>query len=253
MSSGALTFARFAWPPNVLGYCGPSGDALLDALATGTSDAAAAVAPGFAGAWPYLQVIAASAGIDDPLDRRVVEAYWIGNELLRSTEPVRLGADLEERFRTRAGPGWERVVSTVGDGAIAHHAFHVFVVYPWAGMLRAAEPALEVLERCSIRPGTVAAVEGDRALVSVQPLTWDGLQFGNGEEVSGWYELGSDGVLWTDPRVGDRVAVHWNWVCDRLDRMRERRLERWTAHSRRLAARCLEGVPVITTSRGVPE
>lgn len=245
MNSGALAFARFAWPPNLLGYCGPPGLALFEALAAGASDGAIAAAPRFEGAWPYLEVIAASTGIGDPLDRRVVEAYWIGNELLRSVEPARLGDDLADRFRNRTGSGWERVARTVGAGAIAHHAFHVFVVYPWAGLLRTgpAEPAMEVLERCSIRPGTVAGLEGDRALVSVRTLTWDGVAFGEGEEVDQWFRLGADGIRVTLPSIGERVAVHWDWVCDRLDRMRERRLVKWTAHAKRLAEQGLEGVP----------
>jgi ABC-type polar amino acid transport system ATPase subunit len=35
----------------------------------------------FEGAWPYLEVIGGLAGLD-PLDARVVEAYWIGNGLI---------------------------------------------------------------------------------------------------------------------------------------------------------------------------
>jgi hypothetical protein len=37
--SGALTFARFAVPPNLLGYCGGSdSDGLLDHLRAGLTD-----------------------------------------------------------------------------------------------------------------------------------------------------------------------------------------------------------------------
>ena len=41
-----------------------------------------ALAQQFAGAWPYLQLIASATGLDDPLDRRVVEAYWVGSPRL---------------------------------------------------------------------------------------------------------------------------------------------------------------------------
>ena len=37
------------------------------------------LAAGFEGAYPYLELIAAANGIEDPLDTRVVDAYWIGN------------------------------------------------------------------------------------------------------------------------------------------------------------------------------
>ena len=41
----------------------------------------------FDGAWAYLESIARAAGIADPLDERVVEAYWIGNDLLDRVDP----------------------------------------------------------------------------------------------------------------------------------------------------------------------
>ena len=36
----------------------------------------------FSGAWPYLELIASANAIADPLDARVLEAYWVGSELL---------------------------------------------------------------------------------------------------------------------------------------------------------------------------
>jgi Family of unknown function (DUF6390) len=83
--SGASLFARYAFPPNELGYCGPGGAELLleNAGRGGAGDSAdgevARRARLFDGAWPYLEIIADAAGLPDPLDGRVVEAYWIGN------------------------------------------------------------------------------------------------------------------------------------------------------------------------------
>ena len=45
----------------------------------------------FAGAWPYLEFIAGVSGIKDPLDRRVVEAYWLGNDLLERIDMKTFG------------------------------------------------------------------------------------------------------------------------------------------------------------------
>ncbi len=78
-TEGSLAFARYAYPPNELGYCGPAG-----ASAMLNPDAAAEIdrrARQFEGAWAYLEFIAESCGLDDALDERVVEAYWIGNDL----------------------------------------------------------------------------------------------------------------------------------------------------------------------------
>ena len=58
---------------------------------------------GFEGTWPYLELIAGAAGFGDPLDRRVVEAYWVGNDLLDRDGPTAMGRSLDDRFRDRLG------------------------------------------------------------------------------------------------------------------------------------------------------
>lgn len=61
----------------------------------------------FEGADPYLELIARANRIADPLDRSVVEAYWIGNPLLDRVDMGALHRSLEERFRDRSGAkGW---------------------------------------------------------------------------------------------------------------------------------------------------
>lgn len=220
--SGALRFARYAYPPNVLGYCGPdAARQLLEQVDAGADDAdLRRLLQGFEGAWPYLELIAAANGIADPLDARVVEAYWIGNRLLEAVGISALGSDVEQRFRGRAGRVWSRFAEQFPAGAMPHHSFHVLGVYPWVGLLRGgrvAEP-MHVLDRCRIRWGRVEQVSGATALVRSRPLAWDGhiLYLGPArtEEVS----LGSAG-LWSVPGLspGDWCALHWDWVCDRLD------------------------------------
>ena len=53
-------FARFAFPPNELGYCGPPDATVL--LPGGGHDEIVGHAQGFDGAWPYLEEIAAASG-----------------------------------------------------------------------------------------------------------------------------------------------------------------------------------------------
>lgn len=232
MTAGPELFARFAFPPNALGYCGP-GDSLhlFEAAAAGAVDEVAAVAPAFEGAFPYLRLIAAANGIADPLDARVVEAYWVGNPLLARIDMADIGMSLDDRFRRRAGGGWDQVAAAVPAGAVPHHSFHVFGVYPWVGLLRAGrvEEPLRVLDQCRIRWGVVRRVEGDQAAVESRPLVWDGRALGYGplrEEMVTW---GHDGVGLAEPlRPGDTVAMHWEWVCDRLSERRLARLRRWT-------------------------
>lgn len=226
--SGAALFARYAFPPNELGYCGPDEAHVLleQGLSGSDGEEIARRARQFDGAWPYLEILAAAAGVDDPLDTRVVEAYWIGNELLEVVDPATCVADLRSRF---AG----QVTSRLGTstGAVPHHSFHVFSVYPWMAMLGRGNDAvaLSVLEQCRIRWGTVTGVTGELATVLSEPLVFaDGvLQLGTPREASvRWSANGCS--LVRKPTEGDLVSLHWDWVCDRLDDAQLAALQRWS-------------------------
>lgn len=222
VSSGPVRFARYAYPPNELGYCGPGDPAGLLGLAAEGHDrrGLAALAGRFEGAWPYLELIAASNGVADPLDDRVVEAYWVGNALLDRVPGRALAASVGGRFGRRTGRDLEAAVAAVTLGATAHHSFHVFGVYPWLGLLRAGRQAapLTVLDRCRIRWGTVVSVEGDLLVVRSRPLGFDGsrLQLGPPQLETVRRSVDGTGLL-GDLEPGDRVSLHWDWACERLD------------------------------------
>jgi hypothetical protein len=236
---GALLFARYAFPPNELGYCGPSDSQQLFGYgANGIADRGlAALARQFEGAWPYLELIAGATGIPDPLDHRVVEAYWVGNPLLDQVGVTALGNSMEQRFRKHIGRQFTLLAEGALAGGVPHHSFHVFGVYPWVGLLgddRIATKALEVLDRCRVRWGQVAGVTGDQVLVRSRPLTWDGQRLGLGEPVVETARYAVDGSGFVDRLVpGDWVSLHWDWVCDRLG-------HRQLANLRRYSARQLE-------------
>jgi hypothetical protein len=233
---GPLLFARFAYPPNALGYCGPGDPATLLGYSTASESGPELVARAqqFAGAWPYLTLIAGSSPGRSPLDRAVVEAYWIGNRLLNRVEPRIFAAHLADRFADRAGPGLADLATLALLGAVPHHNFHVFAVYPWVGLLRAgrgAEEPLRVLDSCRIRWGTVQAVHGFIAEVLSQPIVWDGLTLSLGPARIETVNCSTvDGYLAT-ARPGDVVAMHWNWLCDVLD---HRRLAALRSHTARI-------------------
>ena len=141
MSSGPIMFARYAFPPNALGLCGPDDhQALLDHADSGASDGGLAeLARGFEGAWPYLELIAGANGVRDPLDARVVEAYWLGGLLASRVRPTDLAHHAAQRFERSAGADSGRIAEAAVGGLTPTHGFHVFHVYPWTGLLRSGE------------------------------------------------------------------------------------------------------------------
>ena len=235
---GPARFARFALPPNLLGYCGPDDSAaLFEYGASGVVDGGLrSLARAFDGAWPYLVLIADANGIADPLDGRVVDAYWLGGPLLDRLPPALVGRSLDDRFRRRAGHGWRAIAESFTPTTRLSHGFHVFSVYPWVGLLRtgSVEHPLHVLDRCRIRWGRVLGVEADEVTVRTRRLAWDGARLGLDDPETERARRGRDGVNLVDVRPGDDVALHWDWVCERLDDRRAAHLRRDTL--RQLAA-----------------
>jgi len=233
-ADGPTRFARFAFPPNSLGYCGPEDHgALFEYGATGVVDGGLQeLARRFHGAWPYLELIAGAHGIDDPLEGRVVDAYWLGGPLLDGIEVGTMGRSLDDRFRHRAGIGWRALTDSLLAGARLSHGFHVFAVYPWVGLLRSGsvDEPLRVLDRCRIRWGRVLEVDGAEATVASRPLTWNGVALGLGAPEPEVVHLGRDGTKLLDLRPGEAVALHWDWACERLDAPRLAHLRADTAH-----------------------
>ena len=235
-SSGLLGFIRYAFMPNHLGYCGGNdNEVLFEHAVTGRADRGLApLLAKFSGAVPYLRTIAVANGITDPFDRRVVDAYWLGNDLLDHVEAGALHRSLEERFgRQLTGRLREEVLRKPPQGARPHHLFHVLDVYR---RLEAREIGMATIESCRISWGRVTAVEPATLTVDRQPLV----------ERDGRLELGpvaSERVLRTlsgegftdDVAVGDWVSIHWGWACEVLDGSRLAGLRRWSDHHLQLA------------------
>jgi len=235
LGSGLQTFVRYAYPPNLRGFCGPDDAAALRQYGTsGVVDAGLSeLARAFTGPWPYLSMMAASAGIADPFDARVVEAYWVGNDLIHGVDLATFGNRIESEFKSRAGAGWGHMAESIPAGALPHHSFHVFGVYPWVGLLVQTERGepLEILERCRIRWGRVVTTSGDTVVVRSRPLGYSGGRLSLGSVRLETVNQAVDGEGFIDPlQPGEWVSLHWDWVCERLDERQLQNLRTVTAH-----------------------
>ena len=238
--AGPLMFIRYGFMPNRLQYCGgPANDSLLGYALEGIVD------PGlspllrrFTGALPYLQLIARCNGIADPFDRRVVEAYWLGNELLEGVEVRQLYDALRERFGKQLSPRMiELVAGKAPAGAQPHHSFHVLDVHSRVGEL---EHSLETMDNCRISWGRVTRLNGAELDVERQPLVLSEGKLALGEARTEAALRQIDGKGFTDAaQDGDWVALHWGWVCEVLDARRLASLQRYTWRHLQLANQTL--------------
>jgi hypothetical protein len=229
--AGTLRFARYAFMPNRLRYCGGDDNATMFqyAVAGVTDGGLTPLLRKFSGALPYLQLIARANGIADPFDARVVEAYWIGSELLDTVEVRQLYDHLTERFgRQLQGRTREWVLGKAPAGARPHHSFHVFDVHSRVGDLG---HTLQTMDSCRVSWARVLRVEGGELVVEREPLV---LRAGKLALDPPRLERATrqiDGHGFADGATpGDWVTLHWGWACETIDEPRRRNLERYTRH-----------------------
>lgn len=213
---GVELFARYAYAPNALGYCGPP---LGATLRDGTVDDVRAAAATFSGVWPYLRVLAAKTGIADPLDHRLVESYWLGGGIGAEVDGGEFADALLAIIGPRAGRYWSHLTADLAGEAAPNHCFHVFGVYPWSRLLGRGldEQPLRVLEHCRISWATVLSRSHNDIEVSARELTWSGRELGLSEPSPRQLQVCVDGYSAVpDVAAGDEVAVHWGRLCGRL-------------------------------------
>ena len=233
---GQLRFIRYAFMPNRLRYCGSDDNrTLLEYGVEGVVDGGLSpLLRTFTGALPYLQLIARSNGIADPFDARVVEAYWIGNDLLRGVEARQLYDALQERFgKQLQGRVRDWVLGKAPAGARPHHNFHVFDVHARVGQL---EHSLETMDQCRISWGRVVRAGGAQLVVERQPLILrEGkLALGAPAPVRALCQV--DGHGFADGAApGDWVTLHWGWACETISALQRARLAHYTAYHLALA------------------
>jgi len=216
-----------------LGFCGPQEEARRQALygfvvgEDSREDGARKTLEGFEAMYPYLSLIASENGIFDPFEERVVEALWVGNELLDGvdaeslkklilTDFVRPKLLTQEEAKERSS----RVVS----GMVPHHSFHVLVLGSITGRVDLGGALREL---CRVGWGEVLGVGGDKIKVRFRPLSFEKLNLGEEREKE---------VDW-DPRTvpgvsaGDWASFHWGRVCDVLKKENVANLEKYTVRT----------------------
>jgi hypothetical protein len=237
---GTILFSRYAFSPNRLKYCGPDANLdLFEYTSRQISDPGLVnILSEFEAAYPYLEFIAQENRINDPFDLSVVEAYWIGNDLLNQVNLNQFYYHLKDRFKKRIkSKSFEHVSNKIALAAKPYHAFHVFEILPKIGGIKGIDlgPVLITINSCMINPGQILKVEDEYLEVQYHPLIFDRkLIFAKSEAKKIEYKF-KDKSFISNPRVGDWVAFHWNWACDFLSPRQLVNLKKWTLYHLKLA------------------
>ncbi len=217
--NGVELCCKFSNITNRLNYCGPSHahQCFARFMQSGEGEKEVRELLGkFEGLFPYLQFIAKKHDLE-PFDYRVVEAYWLGNELLDVFTAEDFKAFLPELGK-RGLPA--KVVSQLREnvpaGAFPHHTFNVLFV--GVGQITGSVPTtLENMQNCMASWGEVVA-----------PLKVKGpvLNVLNGRYVLSDTER--EVKFAVSPKIGDKVAMHWGECVHILNPRQYENLQKYT-------------------------
>lgn len=233
--SGLWLAASYGLPPCRLGYCGrgkrKAGETLRRFLLGKEKNLKRVrrALEGFEALYPYLQLIAQANRRADPLEKEVVEAYWLGNRLLERVKPAALKKLITTVF---CRPGLltfkqaKQKAAMIRKGALPHHSFHVLVMGSITGRVSLTGRLVDV---CRIGWGKVEKLSvgspTSPVWVSYQPLLTgkEGFYWGKEKRIK------LEREPWIGKlRKGDWVSFHWGRVCQRLTKLQVRNLERYT-------------------------
>ena len=244
--NGAILAARYAFMPNKLRYCGgDSNNEVFNYVAEDYSDGGLnELLEEFATMFPYLRLIADSSRIPDPLDARVVEAYWIGNDLLKNVDMKNFyrymvdEQELKKKFKPKL---LEKVFGKIPLGAKPHHSWHVFNIPKRTGHYP-VEHTIETMDKCRIGWGKIKEIKNESSsLVSKVVVEYEPLEVVNdvvvlGKMVDREVWAGFDGKSFIKtPQKGDLVSIHWDFICDLLTEDQVANLRKWTKYNLALA------------------
>jgi hydrogenase maturation factor len=229
----------YSLPSFSLGFCGPqdkkSQKTLLD-FASGKSipeKKVRGIFEKFEAAYHYYKLIAEKNKITDPLNERVVRAFWVGNALLEKVNEDDLRNLIlidfcQPGLLTKAQA--EKKAASIPKEAVPHHSFHVLVLGAITGRIELKDSMLDL---CRIGWGRVAEIKSKKSKVKTlrvkyRPLVLSkNISLGEGvEKEINWNQNIVPKVI-----VGDWVSFHWASACEVLDKESVNNLELYTRNT----------------------
>lgn len=238
-----LRCSRYAFGPNRLHYCGPARNTeMRDYINDEAADLGLReILQDFETMYPYLLHIARANKIADPLNDRVVEAYWVGNDLLENVSKNDLYWHLVDNLslKKKLGKSFALVEAKIAGGAVPHHSFHVLDIWKRTGFVERAH-TLESMDECRVSWGRVTAIAGPHVTVARAPLYFNNGKLALGEEeprmlirrLEAEYDI-------EQLKTGDQVAMHWGVICEVLTPRQVAHLKKYTLRHMALANQTL--------------
>jgi len=238
--SGLKLAALYGLIPNTLGFCGPQKlkqQKILKnfLLNKASSNQARNILKQFEAASAYYRLIAKSNQIKNIFDARVVEAYWIGNNLLDKVKIKDLRQLIAKQF---SRPGLlskdeaARKAQKIPVNSKPHHSFHVMVLGSITGRVDFNKKT-ELKDTCRVGWGRVekklkAKNKKLKIVVNFQPLTGiNKIKIGAPKEkILIW-----DKKLLPELKEGNWISFHWDHALQILTPENIANLKKYTQNT----------------------
>ena len=216
---------KYSLIPNELGYCGPEGsfEEFLKFIKSPSAEGAEKVKPllkEFNALFPYLELIARCNNLE-PFNEQVIEAYWVGNSLLKSVSKRELQKTVLS-FQSFGLPRSiaEKKAAELPNSMLPHHSFHVLYVN---FISQKVKPIVQNLGECIVQWGSV--LEESEKGIAVKGLSLF--------SESGELKLREKERILKNPfklelNKADLVSVHWGNVVEKLSEEQENQLKKYT-------------------------
>lgn len=239
---GLLMCGRYAASPNYFGYCGPRKSSnIIDHLKENIADSELShIISEFETLYPYLQLIARENAINDPFDKRVVEAYWIGNSLLKNIKNNNYLAFLKEKLlieKKLNKNSFKKIKIKILNNhflgrqtsLLPHHTFHVFNIFKNISK-DLNQRTLKTMEECRINWGVIQKSKIKRSfIVKTKHLIIKNNYLYLGEPMLREIKIDYKGKAFVrELREGERVGYHWGMICDLLTERQVKNLDFYT-------------------------
>lgn len=220
--NGLALCSRFAYPPNSLSLCGPNKQKNLKwytetaKIDKGTSE----ILSKFTTLFPYLTLIAVENNIRDPFSIKVVEAYWLGNNLLNIVRKQKYIHTLSDNIGLRKklkGKNLESVFQKVISGGLPHHSYHVLNIYKRTGHLD-INHTIETMDACIINWGKIVKINIGSLVIKTKPLRIVGNKLAFDKPLMRKIiAQGDKDLSFSKLKVGDWISYHWGYFCQKLN------------------------------------
>jgi len=220
----------YSFPPQRFGLCGMAREKadLFEMLIENRIENLKEVLKTFQGAFLYYSLIAKENKIKDPFDKRVVRAYWIGNNFLEKVKVSKLKEMVAKDFKKL------KLARNLPENSICHHSFHVLVAGPIQKDLILTEGMKDL---CKISWGKVLKILDNKLhiknlIVEYQPLLKEKEWFlGKSIKRKIFYHK----KILPKIKIGDFVSFHWDFAIEKLSKKDLENLEKYTKISIEIA------------------